>query len=266
MSNISLGLSPKALDSFLTENAYLNDEGECVHADSNKRFKAVVPMYTFGHPFELDELLAVCDNWQLTLVEYGAESLGSSYKGRHTGTIGKFSALSFNGNKIITTGGGGMVLCADEDDGCRAKHLTTTAKVPHSYEYFHDEAGFNYRMPSLNAALGCAQVNRLASYVQSKREIAMQYEEFFSVSGYTFVTEPEYARFNYWLNAVHCPNKESRDALLEEANTQGIMTRPVWTPMHLLPMYEGCLRGDLSNSELIESKVVNLPSSPLVRD
>jgi UDP-N-acetylbacillosamine transaminase len=265
VSTASLGLCPKALDTFLTEFAAFNDEGECVHVGTNKKIKAVIPMHTFGHPVELDELLAVCNKWNLALVEDAAESLGSFYKGRHTGTIGRFSALSFNGNKIITTGGGGMLLCADAEDGRRAKHLTTTAKVPHPYEYFHDEAGFNYRMPNLNAALGCAQMERLGAYVKSKRDIAKKYEDFFAGSEYQFVKEPEYAKSNYWLNAVQCPDKLSRDNLLKEANAQGVMTRPIWTLMHRLPMFERCLRGDLTNSEALESTIVNLPSSPIVR-
>ena len=264
VSAVSLGLCPKALEAYLQENAELTENG-CFHKKNSKRIKAVVPMHTFGHPVELDELLAVCQKWQLCLVEDAAESLGSFYKGKHTGTFGDFSALSFNGNKIITTGGGGIVLCQNEEDAKRTKHVTTTAKVPHPFEFFHDEPGFNYRMPNLNAALGCAQMEVLPSYLKQKRQLAMQYRDFFSGNELKFVVEPEYAASNYWLNAVICPDVTVRDELLFSTNDAGVMTRPIWKLMHRLPMFAHCLRGDLTQSEFIEAHLINLPSSPINR-
>lgn len=258
----SYGLCPKAADAYLTEHAELTDEG-CFHKKTGQRIKAIVPMHTFGHPVELDELVVVCQKWRLMLVEDAAESLGSFYKGKHTGTIGEFGALSFNGNKIITTGGGGMVLCKTDEDGKRTKHVTTTAKVPHPYEFFHDEPGFNYRMPNLNAALGCGQMEALKGYLTKKRNLAECYQDFFNGSEFTFVSEPEYATSNYWLNAILCPNKEDRDALLKSTNASGVMTRPIWQLVNRLPMFETCLRGDLTQSEYFEERLVNLPSSPV---
>lgn len=260
VSPISLGLCPKAVEEYLIENAVIR-ENECFHKKTGQRIKAVIPMHTFGHPVELDELVKVCDKWHLTLIEDAAESLGSFYKGKHTGTIGRFGAVSFNGNKIVTTGGGGMVLCESLDDGLHTKHVTTTAKVPHPYEFFHDEPGFNFRMPNLNAALGCAQMESLPAFLQQKRHIAEQYQNFFADSDYQFVTEPEYAHSNYWLNAVICPDIKSRDELLAKSNESGVMTRPIWKLMHRLPAFKNAMCGDLSQSEYIESHLVNLPSS-----
>lgn len=263
VSKTSLGLCPVALEEFLEANALLQDDGFCVHKDTEQVIRAVMPMHTFGHPVELDEIQTVCNKWHLTLIEDAAESLGSYYKGRHTGTLGDFAALSFNGNKIITTGGGGMVLCKSVQSGERTKHVTTTAKVPHPYEFFHDEPGFNYRLPNLNAALGCAQMESLPEFVKQKRQIAMKYKEFFADSEFKFITEPEYAESNYWLNAILCPNIEVRETFIQETNSQGVMTRPIWKLMHRLPMFENAKRGDLTNSESIESCLVNIPSSPV---
>ncbi|HHF2857178.1 TPA: LegC family aminotransferase [Vibrio diabolicus] len=262
VSPVSLGLCPKAVDAFLEENAEVTDAG-CIHKKTGRRIKAVVPMHTFGHPVELDELVAVCLKWNITLVEDAAESLGSFYKGKHTGTIGDFGAVSFNGNKIITTGGGGMVLCKTQELGARTKHVTTTAKVPHPYEFFHDEPGFNYRMPNLNAALGCAQMEVIEQYLKQKRVLAEGYNDFFKGSDIKFVTEPEYAQSNYWLNAIICSDKESREEILSVTNDSGVMTRPIWQLMHRLPMFENAIRGDLTYSEFIEAHLINLPSTPI---
>lgn len=262
VSRASLGLCPKATRAFLEQHATLNDDGRCIHRQSGQTISAVVPMHTFGHPAELDELNAVCADWHLNLVEDAAESLGSFYKGKHTGTLGEFGALSFNGNKVITTGGGGMVLCRDEHTGARTKHVTTTAKVPHPYEFFHDEPGFNYRLPNLNAALGCAQMEVLEDYLKKKRILASHYERFFEGSELSFVKEPDYASSNYWLNAVICPSLDYRNTLIRQTNDSKVMTRPVWTLMHRLPMYQDALRDDLSNSEWLEARLVNLPSTP----
>ncbi|MBE4586782.1 aminotransferase DegT [Vibrio navarrensis] len=262
VSPVSLGLCPKAVNAFLEEHAQVIEAG-CIHKQTGRRIKAVVPMHTFGHPVELDELIAVCLKWHITLVEDAAESLGSFYKGKHTGTLGEFGAVSFNGNKIITTGGGGMVLCGTEEAGRRTKHVTTTAKVPHPYEFFHDEPGFNYRMPNLNAALGCAQMEVLERYLAQKRQLAQQYQAFFAGSDVTFVVEPEYAQSNYWLNAIICADAQQRNELLEQTNAAGVMTRPIWQLMHRLPMFEQALRGDLTHSEFIEAHLINLPSTPV---
>ncbi|WP_192875334.1 LegC family aminotransferase [Vibrio harveyi] len=262
VSPVSLGLCPKAVDAFLEENAEVTDVG-CIHKKTGRRIKAVVPMHTFGHPVELDELVAVCLKWNITLVEDAAESLGSFYKGKHTGTIGDFGAVSFNGNKIITTGGGGMVLCKTQELGARTKHVTTTAKVPHPYEFFHDEPGFNYRMPNLNAALGCAQMEVIEQYLKQKRLLAEGYKNFFKGTDFNFVTEPEYAKSNYWLNAIVCPDKESREEVLACTNGSGVMTRPIWQLMHRLPMFENAIHGDLTYSEFIEAHLINLPSTPV---
>jgi aminotransferase in exopolysaccharide biosynthesis len=263
VSKQSLGLCPRALEAYLEANAKINDDGVCVHRQSGKIIRAVVPMHTFGHPVELDELIVVCQKWHLILVEDAAESLGSYYKGRHTGTIAPFSALSFNGNKVITTGGGGMVLCTDEKDGARAKYITTTAKVPHPYEFYHDEPGFNYRLPNLNAAIGCAQMEVLEKFLQQKRNLAEHYQAFFKDSDFQFLVEPEYAKSNYWLNAIICPDQDSRNEMLKQANDNGVMVRPIWQLMHRLPMFKDCHRDDLVNSQWLEAHLINIPSSPV---
>lgn len=266
VSKVSLGLCPIALETYLEENAFINGDGLCQHNASQQFIRAVVPMHTFGHPVELDELVSVCKKWNLVVVEDAAESLGSFYKGEHTGTFGRFSAVSFNGNKIITTGGGGMVLCKSAQDGIHTKHVTTTSKVAHPYEFYHDEPGFNYRMPNLNAALGCAQMETLPKYIQVKRALALEYKEFFKNSDFRFVVEPEYGKSNYWLNAILAPDVENRRIFLEETNKKGVMTRPVWNLMHRLPMFQSAKRGDLTVSRWIESHLVNIPSSPIVRE
>lgn len=263
VSKVSLGLCPKALDIYLEDNAFINNDGLSQHKGTQQVFRAVVPMHTFGHPVELDELIAVCAKWNIALVEDAAESLGSFYKGQHTGTFGSFSAVSFNGNKVITTGGGGMVLCKNYDEGMHTKHVTTTAKVPHPYEFFHDEPGFNYRLPNLNAALGCAQMEALPEFIKQKRLLAEQYQTLFSGSDFQFVTEPEYAQSNYWLNAIICPDVESRNLVLKKTNELGVMTRPIWQLMHRLPMFKNALKGNLKTSEWIETHLINLPSSPV---
>lgn len=258
----TLGLSPRALDHWLSEHAYVDDNGVCRTRADAKAIRACLPMHTFGHPADLDGLVEVCTRWHLALVEDAAESLGSLYKGRHTGTIGRLGTLSFNGNKIITTGGGGMIL-TDETLGARAKHLTTTAKRPHPYEYVHDEVGYNYRLPNLNAALGCAQLEQLEAFVANKRVLASRYAAHFSGSDLQFVTEPEGCRSNYWLNAVICDSREQRDALLKSTNDAGVMTRPIWALMNRLPTYAHCRQGPLPEAQWLEARVVNLPSSVL---
>jgi aminotransferase in exopolysaccharide biosynthesis len=263
VSKVSLGLCPIAMEAWLDENAFLKDNGECFYKDGKQRIKAVVPMHTFGHPVQMDELLAVCLKWNITVIEDAAESLGSLYKGKHTGTLGEFGAVSFNGNKIITAGGGGMALCKDVNVGMHAKHVTTTAKAPHPYEFYHDEPGFNYRMPNLNAALGCAQMEALPALLQQKRGLAGMYKEFFAGTEYRFVSEPSYGHSNYWLNAIMCPDQEARNNLLELTNSKGVMTRPVWALMTKLPMFKNAMSDELSVSKLFEEHLINLPSTPV---
>lgn len=258
----TLGLSPRAMDEWLHSHAYIDENGVCRARADDKVIRACLPMHTFGHPADLDGLVDVCARWRLALVEDAAESLGSLYKGRHTGTIGLIGTLSFNGNKIITTGGGGMILTS-EIMGVRAKHLTTTAKQPHPYEYTHDEIGYNYRMPNINAALGCAQLAQLEVFVANKRELATRYAAHFSGSDMQFISEPEGCRSNYWLNAVLCDSREQRDVLLNSTNSAGVMTRPIWVLMNRLPAYVNCRKGPLIQAEWAEARVVNLPSSVL---
>lgn len=256
----TMGLSPRALDAWLEENARLDDDGVCRARESDRVLRACLPMHTFGHPADIDGLLEVCTRWNIALVEDAAESLGSLYKGQHTGTFGCVGTLSFNGNKIITTGGGGMILTG-EALGVRAKHITTTAKKAHAYEYVHDEVGYNYRLPNLNAALGCAQLENLERFIASKRELAASYEQFFKGHSIQFFQEPEGCRSNYWLNAVVCSDLRQRDALLKATNGEGVMTRPIWTLMNKLPAFKRCLQGELQNSAWLEERVINLPSS-----
>lgn len=259
----TLGMDPHKLNDYLAEIATMDDRG-CVNRYTGRRIKAVVPMHTYGHPVDLDPLVEVCRRFGLELVEDTAESLGSFYKDRHTGNLGRVAALSFNGNKTITTGGGGAILTNDEDLGKLAKHLTTTAKVPHRWNFDHDRIGYNYRMPNINAALGCAQLEQLESYLARKRALAAQYRNTFApIAGVRFVDEPGFARSNYWLNTLLFDDASGadRDAFLAMSNDAGIMTRPAWTPMHRLSMFVDCPRMDLSVTENLEKRMVNIPSS-----
>lgn len=259
----TLGLDPFKLGNYLKEIAELRTEG-CFNKLTGRRIKAVVPMHTYGHPVDLDSLVEVCERFNLELVEDAAESLGSFYKGRHTGNWGRLSALSFNGNKVITTGGGGAILTNDEELGKLAKHLTTTAKIPHRWEFNHDLVGYNYRLPNLNAALGSAQMEALPAFLASKRVLAQRYcKAFAEVTGVKFFREPDFACSNYWLNVILLDEAFAgeRDNLLAIANESGIMTRPAWTLMHRLPMFEECPRMDLSVAESLQKRLVNIPSS-----
>ena len=218
-------------------------------------------MHTFGHPCRIDEIAQLCNKYKIELIEDAAESLGSTYKGQHTGTFGKIGVLSFNGNKTITTGGGGMLLFNDEKLAQEAKHLTTQAKVPHPWEFVHDEIGYNYRMPNINAALGVAQLESLNLYLEKKRLLANIYKNFFQNNNILFLNEPDHCISNYWLNVISFDSKTERDLFLTESNSQGVMTRPVWELMNRLPMFEKCQCGDLSNSEWLVDRIVNIPSS-----
>ena len=257
----TLGLSPRAVKDWLVKNAELRN-GACYNKRTGRRVKACVPMHTFGHPVKIDELVTVCDEWHIELVEDAAESIGSLYKGRHTGTFGKVGAISFNGNKTITTGGGGMLLFQDEELGKLAKHLTTQAKVPHRWAFVHDHIGYNYRMPNINAALGCAQLENIERYVENKRETAAIYADFFKdIPDITFFTEPEDCRSNYWLNVVMLKDKAAQQEFLEYTNDHGVMTRPVWELMNRLEMFKRCETDGLENTRWLADRIVNIPSS-----
>jgi len=256
----TMGLSPQKMREWLLQNADTRDD-ECFNKTTNRRIRACVPMHTFGHPVHLDELVQLCHEYHIELVEDAAESLGSFYKGKHTGTFGKIGILSFNGNKTITTGGGGMLLFNDEKLAAHAKHVTTQAKVPHRFEFVHDEIGYNYRMPNINAALGCAQMEQLAEFVINKRDLAQKYMEFFKDKEQIFFGEPKDCMSNYWLNAILLKDRTERDKFLAYTNDNGVMTRPIWQLMNQLPMFKNCQHGDVSNAEYFEERVVNIPSS-----
>lgn len=259
----TLGVDPFRLVDYLDEIAEIRCDGS-YNRKTGRRIKAIVPMHTFGHPVDLDMLSAVCSRFKIELIEDAAESLGSFYKGKHTGNRGRLSALSFNGNKIITTGGGGAILTNDDELAARAKHLTTTAKIPHRWEFKHDMIGYNYRLPNLNAALGCAQLEQLPGFLDRKRRLAEKYAiAFDGMSGLKFVKEPEFAKSNFWLNAIILDDElvAERDNLLALTNDSGIMTRPAWTPMHQLTMFADCEKMDLSVAESLERRLINIPSS-----
>ncbi|NCD12635.1 MAG: LegC family aminotransferase [Epsilonproteobacteria bacterium] len=256
----TLGLSPKALEDFLITHAEIK-ENQCINKTTGKVISVCVPMHTFGHPCRIDEIKAICEAWHIALVEDAAESLGSYYQGKHTGTFGKVGAFSFNGNKIITSGGGGVIVTDDEVLAKRAKHITTTAKIPHKWEFVHDEIGFNYRLPNLNAALLVAQLEQLKNFLENKRALAKIYEAFFASQNMAFIKEPKEASSNYWLNGVILENKEQRDAFLEYTNSNGVMSRPIWTLMNKLEMFKTCQCADISNAMYLEERVVNIPSS-----
>ena len=259
----TLGMNPESLLAFLKKYTTIKN-GALYNRTTGRRIKACLPVHTFGHPCRIDEIVDICSNYGIVVVEDAAEALGSSFKNKHAGTFGRLGVLSFNGNKIITTGGGGAILTDDEFLAQRARHLTKTAKVPHPYEYFHDEVGFNYRMPNINAALGLAQLEQLDRFLKSKRGLAKKYEEFFSTKkGIEFAKEPPMAHSNYWLNAIFLENEMEKKVFLETTNKNKVYTRPVWTLMYKLPMYESCFRVETPESEEIERRVVNLPSGVL---
>lgn len=256
----TMGLSPRAVEEFLDEYGELREDG-CYNKSTGKRIAACMPMHTFGFPVHLDEMLRICNKWNIPLVEDAAESIGSYYKGQHTGTIGLVAGFSFNGNKTITCGGGGAIITNNNELGVRAKYLTTTAKKPHAYEFFHDEIGYNFRMPNLNAALACAQMENLTAFLADKRELAGGYADFFKGIGVNFRTETADTKANYWLMCVELADKEERESFLKESNAAGIMTRPIWNLMYRLPMYKHCQRDKQLNAEFLEQRIVNIPSS-----
>ncbi len=258
----TMGLSPVALERWLEENAEIRG-GKCFNKVTGRRIKACIPMHTFGHPVRLDEIVDICRKWDIELVEDAAESIGSYYKGRHTGTFGRVGALSFNGNKTITTGGGGMLLFQDEKLGRLAKHLTTQAKVPHRWAFVHDHIGYNYRMPNINAALGCAQLEQIDRFLESKRATAQAYIDYFTNEphGIKFMKEPSGTISNYWLCAILLPDRDAQQAFLEFSNDHGVMTRPIWELMTRLPMFKDAQHDDLKNTVYLADRIVNIPSS-----
>jgi len=256
----TMGLSPSALKIFLESNAEKRVDGT-FNKFSGNRISACVPMHTFGFPCRIAEIAEICANWDIALIEDAAESLGSYVGSRHTGTFASMATLSFNGNKVITTGGGGMILTDDSELAQRAKHITTTAKVPHPYEFVHDEVGYNYRMPNLNAALGCAQIERLGDFLTVKAQLADQWDTFFNMRGADFVKSIDGNKANHWLNAIILDSKEDRDEFLKLTNENNVMTRPIWTLMSKLPMFKNCQTDGLENSLWLEERVVNIPSS-----
>jgi aminotransferase in exopolysaccharide biosynthesis len=255
----TMGLSPKKLKEWLDENAMIKYRS-CVNKKTGNRIKACVPMHTFGHPAHIDDLIQICADWYIELIEDAAESLGSFFDGKHTGTFGSIGVLSFNGNKTVTTGGGGMLFFKDKEQGGYAKHLTTQAKIPHLWEFKHDAVGYNYRMPNINAALGCAQMENIEVMINNKRETASKYKQFFSDTDIVFFNEPKKCRSNFWLNAVILQDKERQIEFLTETNNNGIMTRPIWELMNRLPMFANCQCGNIENAEWFADRVVNIPS------
>ena len=257
----TMGLSPDSMKEWLVKNAEIRN-GECFNKNTGRRVKACVPMHTFGHPVRIEEIADICAEYHIELVEDAAESIGSKYKGKHTGTFGKVGAISFNGNKTITTGGGGMMLFQDEELGKYAKHITTQAKIPHRWEFRHDHIGYNYRMPNINAALGCAQLENLDKYIASKRKVAAEYEEYFkNIPEIEFFVDSTDTFSNYWLNAVILKDKDAQLEFLEQTNDNGVMTRPIWELMNRLPMFEKCENDGLKNTIWFADRVVNIPSS-----
>jgi perosamine synthetase len=258
----TLGLSPRSLKFFLETQTYFDkSKNNQINKSSNKPISACIPMHTFGNPCRIDEIVEICNQFNIPVVEDAAESLGSFYKGRHTGTFGRIGVLSFNGNKILTTGGGGMLLFEDERLAKFAKHLTTQAKVPHPWEFFHDEVGYNYRMPNINAALGLAQLEQIESFIKSKRILADLYSDFFKGSNIEYVKELDESKSNYWLNCIILKDKADRDRFLMQTNDNGIITRPAWQLMNRLSIYNRCETGNLINSNILVDRLVNLPSS-----
>jgi len=255
----TMGLSPSALRYFLENNTTIKNN-KCINNVTGKRIGACIPVHTFGHPCRIDEIKDICNQYNIFLIEDAAESVGSFYKDKHTGTFGQVGVMSFNGNKIITAGGGGCIITDDEALAKKAKYLTTTAKVPHKWNFNHDMVGYNYRMPNLNAALLVAQLENLDNFISSKRKLANVYETFFNSNNYVFVKEPMDSKSNYWLNSILLKNKQQRDEFLDETNSSGIMTRPIWILMNKLIMFQNAQCGKLTNAEWLEERVVNIPS------
>ncbi|MFJ8064184.1 LegC family aminotransferase [Psychrobacillus sp. NPDC096426] len=263
VSKKTLGLDPQKLEAHILAIGDVKGN-QLINKETGRVIRAVVPMHTFGHPVKLEELQIICKKYHLVLVEDAAESLGSYYKGKHTGSFGKVSALSFNGNKIITTGGGGAILTDDEELANYAKHITTTAKVPHRWKYDHDEIGYNYRLPNINAALGCAQLEKMSEFIEQKRLLTAFYEELVApLEGVTLFKEQEHTTSNYWLQTLILEDALDRDEVLAFLNENGVMSRPIWTPIHELKLYAQMPKADLSATERLNQKIINIPSTPV---
>ena len=256
----TMGLSPRAVASFLEEFGEMRD-GYCYNKKTNKKIAACMPMHTFGFPVHLDGLIKVCDKWNIPIVEDSAESMGSEYKNRPTGSFGKIGIFSFNGNKIVTSGGGGAIVTNDLELGTKAKHLTTTAKKPHPYEYVHDEIGYNFRMPNINAALACAQLEQLEIFLTEKRNLAIEYATYFAARGINFREEQLHTKANYWLMCIELENKKDRDLFLKETNDNSVMTRPIWQLIFKSSLYSDYQKDDQKNALFLEQRIVNIPSS-----
>ncbi|ASK78115.1 aminotransferase DegT [Paraphotobacterium marinum] len=257
----TMGMSPISLKNFLLDNAEIRD-GVCYNKITGKKITACVPMHTFGHPCRIDEIKKICSEYHIKLIEDAAESLGTSYKNQQLGSFGDLSAISFNGNKIITSGGGGAIVTNDENLALKAKHLTTTAKLKHAWRFDHDQVGYNYRMPNLNAALLCAQLENLDIFIRNKRETAYLYQSFFNdIKWAKFISEPSHSKSNYWLNALRLKEPSERELFLEKTNSSKVMTRPIWTLMNKLPMFKHAFKSDLSNAKALEESIINIPSS-----
>ena len=259
----TLGLCPVKLKFFLEENCELRDDGFCWNKLSNSKILVCLPMHTFGFPSQLDEIENICSQYNIQLIEDAAESLGSYYKDSHTGNKGKLAITSFNGNKIITSGGGGMIITNDEELAKKAKHITTTAKLQHPWEFVHDEIGYNYRLPNINAALGLAQMESIKINIISKRGIAKSYQNWGQEHDFCFINEPKDTKANYWLNQALMRDKEQRDKMLKITNLKGVMTRPAWTPMHYLKINKDCQTESMENTEWLFDRLVSVPSSAI---
>jgi len=256
----TMGLSPNSVEAFLEEFGEIR-EGICYNKKTNRKIAACMPMHTFGFPVHLNELLKVCNKWNIPLVEDAAEAIGSEYHSKPIGSFGKLGVFSFNGNKIVTSGGGGAIVTNDIELGIKAKHLTTTAKIPHPYEYVHDEIGYNFRMPNLNAALVCAQLEQLPTFIESKRTLAQEYNSFFKSKGINFRTELPQTKANYWLMCIELENKHERESFLKVTNENGVMTRPIWQLIFKSPLYSGFQKDAQINAMYLEDRIVNIPSS-----
>lgn len=256
----TMGLSPDALSIFLEKNTIIRNK-KCINKKTKKIIKACVPMHSYGHPCRIDEIKKILKKYHIFLIEDAAESLGSFYKNKHTGTFGQIGVISFNGNKIVTAGGGGCIITNNKILAKKAKHITTTAKIPHRWEFKHDEIGYNYRMPNLNAALLIAQLENLNLFISNKREIAKKYQAFFKDTEFNFFKEPKNGKSNYWLNSIILKNKIKKNQFLKQTNSNGIMTRPIWLLMHSLPMFKNAQCDNIKNSKWLFERVVNIPSS-----
>jgi len=256
----TMGMSPSALSNFLEKNAEKRSDGFTYNKNTGRRISTCLPMHTFGVPLRIDKIAAICSSWNIVLVEDSAESLGSTFNGKHTGTIGKAGAFSFNWNKTVTCGGGGVLITNDGELAKKAKHLSNQAKATHQWEFYHDETGYNYRMPNLNAALACAQLEQLFLFLENKRELAHRYQAFFTEIGIPVQQEMPDSQANYWLNAIILSDFEERNAFLEFTNANGVMTRPIWQLMNSLPMFGECQHDGLQNSSWLVDRVVNIPS------